>query len=179
MSLTVVERTWREIRDRIFRRYLGRYIKKLFGLYISLLFVYIPSLIYYAVTLGKPNETYQKQKRLRAKQVDESDPSSPYRAIESLEKLHEQPEKGIETLADIPYVCLERYGDKETMGVRDITNIEEEKQSNGKIFKKVCCFVNTKFNTNEIFSLHLANIDLQLIDKHVRVSMPSAEVYFH
>ncbi|CAF1440979.1 unnamed protein product, partial [Adineta ricciae] len=91
MSLTLFERTWREIRDRIFRRYLGRLIKRLFGLYISLLFVYIPSLVYYALTLGKPNETYQKQKRLRAKQVDESDPSSPYRAIESLEKLHEQP----------------------------------------------------------------------------------------
>ncbi|CAF1053768.1 unnamed protein product [Adineta ricciae] len=136
MSLTLFERTWREIRDRIFRRYLGRLIKRLFGLYISLLFVYIPSLVYYALTLGKPNETYQKQKRLRAKQVDESDPSSPYRAIESLEKLHEQPEQGIETLADIPYVCLERYGDKETMGVRDVTNVEEEKQPNGKIFKK-------------------------------------------
>ncbi|UJR08757.1 hypothetical protein I4U23_013014 [Adineta vaga] len=136
MTLTASERTFRDIRDLVFKRFFGRLIRKLFGFYITFLFVYIPSSIYYVVTLGKPNENYQKQRRIRAKQVDESDPLSPYRAVEVLDKLREQPEEGVNTLADIPDLCAKRYGDKETMGVREVTGVEEEKQPNGKVFKK-------------------------------------------
>ena len=47
-----------------------------------------------------------------------------------------QPEDDVETLADIPDLCLQRYADKETMGVRQIIDVEDEKQPNGKVFKK-------------------------------------------
>jgi long-chain acyl-CoA synthetase len=87
--------------------------------------------------LGKTDEQKEKQNRVRAKLIKEDDPSSPYRAVEVLDKLQIQPEKKVHTLAVIPDLCLERYADKETMGVREIFDTEEEKQPNGKIYKKV------------------------------------------
>ncbi|CAF1673661.1 unnamed protein product, partial [Adineta ricciae] len=72
----------------------------------------------------------------RAKLSDDSNPSSPYRAVEVLDELRSQPEEDVETLAIIPDLCLERHADKETMGVREILDVEDEKQPNGKVFKK-------------------------------------------
>jgi long-chain acyl-CoA synthetase len=92
------------------------------------------------ISLGKNDDKSEKQKRVRAKLTDDSDPSSPYRAVEVLDKLQTQPEKKVETLAIIPDLCLKRYADKETMGVREILDIEDEKQPNGKVYKKVFYF---------------------------------------
>jgi hypothetical protein len=123
--------------DTIFKKCLVKLIRTLFGYLISTLFVLIPRFFYFLMTLGKGDELCEKQKRVRSKLVNEEDPSSPYRAVETLEKLETQPEKRVETLSFIPDLCLKRYADKQTMGVRQILNVEEEKQSNGKIHKKV------------------------------------------
>ncbi|CAF0819334.1 unnamed protein product [Adineta steineri] len=136
MTLNIFTRTLRSTRDIVFKRFIGTFLKAIFECYISLLFVQIPRFCYYAITLGKTDERHEKQQSLRAKLTDDSNPLAPYRAIEVLDKLKNQPENKVETLAIIPELCLQRYGDKQTMGVRPITKVEDEKQPNGKVFKK-------------------------------------------
>ena len=104
---------------------------------ISLLFVQIPTLFRLLITFGKVDEKTVQRKRLRAKLIDPNDPSSPYRAIEAQDGLLTTPNERIQTLADIPDYCLENYADTETLGVREVLAIEDEKQPNGKLFKKV------------------------------------------
>ena len=89
------------------------------------------------IRMDRKDDTIEKQKRVRAKLTDESDPLSSYRAVEVLDQLHTRIEKKVETLAAIPDWCLQHHANKETMGVRDILDVEDEKQPNGKVFKKV------------------------------------------
>jgi hypothetical protein len=77
------------------------------------------------------------QKRIRAKITNPLDPSSPYRAVEVLDELRAISDEHVQTLADLPDYALQHHADKETLGVREILDVEDEKQSNGKIFKKV------------------------------------------
>ena len=115
-------------------------VNTIFGYLIGFLFVQLPKLCHYIITLGKIDDKSEQQKRVRAKLTDESDPSSAYRAVEVLDKLQTQTEHKVKTLAVIPDLCLKRYADKETMGVRQILDVEDEKQPNGKVFKKVLFF---------------------------------------
>lgn len=121
----------------LYKRVLVKSVRTIFVYLISLLFVQLPILCHYIIRLGKKDDTIEKQKRVRAKLTDESDPLSPYRAVEVLDKLHTQIEKKVDTLAEIPDWCLQHHADKQTMGVRDVIDVEEEKQSNGKVLKKV------------------------------------------
>ena len=121
----------------IYKRFLVKSLRTIFLCLISLLFVQLPTLCHFIIRLGGKDERIEKQKSVRAKLTDESDPLSPYRAVEALDKLQTQVEKKVETLAAVPDWCLKRHGDKETMGVREILDVEEEKQPNGKVFKKV------------------------------------------
>ncbi len=140
MSSNAFSRILSSTANIIFQRFLVTLIRTIFEYLISLLFVQLPRLCYYMISLGKNDDKSEKQKRVRAKLTDDSDPSSPYRAVEVLDKLQTQPEKKVETLAIIPDLCLKRYADKETMGVREILDIEDEKQPNGKVYKKVFYF---------------------------------------
>jgi long-chain acyl-CoA synthetase len=126
----------RILANTVFKRFLLSLIRATLIYLIALLFVELPALWYYITTLGKNDDKSKKQKKIRAKLTDDSDPSSPYRAVEVLHELKSQPEDDIETLAVIPDICLQRFPDKETMGVRQILDVEDEKQPNGKIFKK-------------------------------------------
>jgi long-chain acyl-CoA synthetase len=92
------------------------------------------------MTLGKEDERSKLQKKIRAKLTDPSDPSSAYRAVEVLNELRTTPDENVKTLADIPDYALQRYAHKETQGVREILDVQDEKQPNGKIFKKVFLF---------------------------------------
>jgi long-chain acyl-CoA synthetase len=140
MSSNALSRILNTTVDIIFKKYLVTSIRTIFEYLIALLFVQIPILCHYMITSGKKDDTSEKQKRVRAKLTDDSDPSSPYRDVEVLDKLQIQPEKKVHTLAVIPDLCLKRHADKETMGIREILNVEDEKQPNGKIYKKVFCF---------------------------------------
>jgi hypothetical protein len=125
----------------------------IFDCFISFLFVQIPIFCCYIIRLGKKNDQNEKQKRVRAKLINEDDPSSPYRAVEVLDKLETQPEKKVHTLAVIPDLCLKRYADKETMGVRKIFDVQEEKQKNGKIYKKVFILKKKRFFFKLLFKI--------------------------
>jgi hypothetical protein len=121
----------------VFKRFTITILKTILSCLLSLLFVQIPTLWRYIITLGKDDDKHNKQKRVRAKLIDDSDPSSPYRAVEVLDGLQTKPEEDVETLADIPDLAVKRFADRQTMGVREIRNIENETQANGKVFKKV------------------------------------------
>lgn len=132
------------------KRFTSIVLRRLLIYSISILFVHIPNLTR-ALTTGHEDENKKLQRRIRAKQIDPTDPFSPYRAVEVLDNLRTTPDEFIHTLADIPDYCVERYSDKETLGVREILGVEDEKQSNGKIFKKVCfffVFLSTNFFEN-------------------------------
>ena len=89
------------------------------------------------MTLGRDDERWKHQKRSRAELIAPDDPSSPYRAVEVIDELRTQPNEHVRTLADIPDYSLARFAEKETLGVREILDVQDEQQPNGKIFKKV------------------------------------------
>ncbi|CAF1232867.1 unnamed protein product, partial [Didymodactylos carnosus] len=91
---------------------------------------------YAIITVGRDGDKTILQNRQRAKLVHENDPNSPYRALEVLDELKSTPEEAVQTLADIPDLAVQRYGERETMGVRETIDVEDETQPNGKIFKK-------------------------------------------
>lgn len=141
---------------------------KIFECLIVVLTVQIPRGVEFIGTVGKKNEVREKQGRIRAKLIDEDDPLSPYRAVEVLDKLQTQPEGRVNTLAVIPDLCLQRHADKQTMGVREIVNVEEEKQSNGKVFKKVCFdFGICSKGTREMFLVNHGRISIHHLSTSV------------
>jgi len=165
----------------VFRRFFLALIRASLIYLISLLFVELPTFWRYMTTLGKDDNKVVKQKRVRAKLTDDSDPSSPYRAVEVLDELQTQPEDDVETLAVIPDLCLQRHPDKETLGVRQILDVEDEIQPNGKVFKKVFIFIFIRNKKLQYFSKSSfwVNINLQHIVKLVLESMLLVLVYYH
>lgn len=81
-------------------------------------------------------EIKEKQKKVRSKLIDSSDSSSFYRAMDVRNQLENLAEEQVQTLTDTPDLCFERFPDKETMGVRQIIDVDDKKQPNGKMFNK-------------------------------------------
>lgn len=83
---------------------------------------------YDAVDLPRPNSTLTKI-------TDPTDPASPYRSTLSTELI------GLGTDNTNIYeefvVAAKKYWYNQTLGVREVLSIDDEKQSNGKIFKKL------------------------------------------
>ena len=115
---------------------------------ISLVFVHLPSFWRWLISLGKDDDTSERQKRLRCQLVEPADPCSAYRAMEVLDHLENQPDEQLETLADIVHLALRRHADKQTMGVRQILDVQDEKQSNGKVFRKVSFPLSLSFSAH-------------------------------
>ncbi|CAF1583345.1 unnamed protein product, partial [Adineta ricciae] len=90
----------------VFRRFLLALIRATLIYIIAFLFVHLPTFWNYITTLGKDDRKRDRQRRVRAKLSDDSNPSSPYRAVEVLDELRSQPEEDVETLAIIPDLCL-------------------------------------------------------------------------
>ncbi|CAF1059278.1 unnamed protein product [Adineta steineri] len=108
------------------------------------------------MTRGKTNE------RIRAARVEPSEYASAYRAIEVLENLQTRPNEFIKTLADIPDYTFAHHPDKETFGARQILDIQDEQQTNGKIFKKFI-LGEYKFQTFRQISKRIENIGRGLL----------------
>ncbi len=164
-----------------FKRFILPLLRSLLMGIISILFVHLPAVGYYLITFGKIDEKSQSHKRIRAKLTNPLDPSSPYRAIEVTDELQTTPDEYVQTLADIPDYCLEKYADRETLGVREILDIQDEKQPNGKIFKKVFLFNIKKRKENlQTFAFRLSwvNINSLHIVKHSNELKILVEVYY-
>jgi hypothetical protein len=182
MPVGAFTRTFGTTLNAFFKRFGFTILRALFIYSISLFFVQLPTLWNLIMTFGKDDERTKVQKRVRAKIINPSDPSSPYRAIEVLHELRSTPDDHIQTLADIPPYCFEHFADKETLGVREILDVEDEKQPNGKIFKKVLFFVlNNKKKRFHflLISLYWENINGQIIVKQRNVLKLLDEVYYH
>ncbi|CAF3504649.1 unnamed protein product [Rotaria sp. Silwood1] len=136
MSPNAFSRVFSTSVNTVFKRFLLTLIRTTLIYIIALLFVQLPTFWHYVITLGKDDHKRDRQKRIRAKLIDDSNPSSPYRAIEVLDQLQTQPEDELETLASIPDLCLQRHPQKQTFGVRQILDVEDETQPNGKVYKK-------------------------------------------
>jgi len=66
------------------------------------------------------------------------DPGSPYRAVElPSTDLTTTPFPDCQTLDDLIIQAVRVYGSKKCLGTREMLREEEEKQSNGRVFKKV------------------------------------------
>jgi hypothetical protein len=180
MSPGVFSRVFGSSLNTVFKRFGVTLFKTLLIYLISLLFVELPLFWKLLMTMGKTDEKSRKQKRIRSKLIDSSDPSSPYRAFEVLNELQSIPDDQVQTLADIPDYCLQHYLDRQTLGIREILDVQDEKQPNGKVFKKVRFFIFLLLNVNFIleFSLFWVNINLHHIKKHLIVSKRLVEVYY-
>lgn len=87
--------------------------------------------IYYYIQ--KPWLITEESKRTKAKQIDPTNPYSPWvRTKKPIKSLIE----GCENINDLFDKIVQRYGDKEAFGSRPILNEFEDKQSNGRVFRK-------------------------------------------
>lgn len=67
-------------------------------------------------------------------------PEGPYRAVESTDALVTQDFEGVDTLDKLFVHAVKRFSKALCLGTREVLSEEEEKQPNGKIFKKVNSF---------------------------------------
>ncbi|XP_030066789.1 long-chain-fatty-acid--CoA ligase 4 isoform X2 [Microcaecilia unicolor] len=75
-------------------------------------------------------------KRIKAKPVSDS-PGSPYRAISHLNSLATIDFPGADTLDKLFEHAVAKFGKKDCLGTRELLSEENEKQPNGKVFKKL------------------------------------------
>uniref|UniRef100_A0A8C2EUT1 long-chain-fatty-acid--CoA ligase n=1 Tax=Cyprinus carpio TaxID=7962 RepID=A0A8C2EUT1_CYPCA len=75
-------------------------------------------------------------KRVRARSLS-GRPEGPYRAVESADALVTQDFEGVDTLDKLFVHAVKRFGQASCLGTREVLSEEEEKQPNGKIFKKL------------------------------------------
>lgn len=64
-------------------------------------------------------------------------PEGPYRAVESADALATQDFEGVDTLDKLFIHAVKRFSQEPCLGTREVLSEEEEKQANGKVFKKV------------------------------------------
>ncbi|KAM4662916.1 long-chain-fatty-acid--CoA ligase 4 isoform 2-T6 [Discoglossus pictus] len=75
-------------------------------------------------------------KRVKAKPVSDK-PGSPYRAVSHFESLATIDIPGADTLDKLFQHAVSNFGKKDCLGTREILSEENEKQPNGKVFKKL------------------------------------------
>lgn len=86
------------------------------------------------VVLQKPWVYWKRKRMCFAKPIIEGDPSSPYRLLDNSEL---QSLKGVQTLDEVARRAIRAYPKRPAMGTRRILGRTEEKQPNGKVFKKL------------------------------------------
>ncbi|XP_040298436.1 long-chain-fatty-acid--CoA ligase 4 isoform X2 [Bufo bufo] len=75
-------------------------------------------------------------KRIKAKSVSEKI-GSPYRAISHFDSLATIDIPGADTLDKLFQHAVAKFGNKDCLGIREVLSEENEKQPNGKVFKKL------------------------------------------
>lgn len=109
-------------------------IEAILGLIKVLGTVYdVVTLPVYAV-LQQPWVYWKRKRMCFAKPLIEGDPSSPYRLLDNseLESL-----KGVQTLDEVARRAIRSYAKRPAMGTRRVLGRSDEKQPNGKVFKKL------------------------------------------
>ncbi|XP_072286211.1 long-chain-fatty-acid--CoA ligase 4 isoform X1 [Pyxicephalus adspersus] len=101
-----------------------------------LMFVYstLTFLPWYFLTNAKNRKAMAK--RIKAKPVLDA-PGSPYRAISHFDSLATIDIPGADTLEKLFQHAVAKFGTKDCLGTRELLSEENEKQPNGKVFKKL------------------------------------------
>ncbi|KAM9324870.1 long-chain-fatty-acid--CoA ligase 4 [Gastrophryne carolinensis] len=101
-----------------------------------LMFVYstLTFLPWYFLTNAKKRKAMAK--RLKAKPVSDA-PGSPYRAVSHFDTLATIDIAGADTLDKLFEHAVTKFGKKDCLGTRELLSEENEKQPNGKVFKKL------------------------------------------
>ncbi|XP_031652191.1 long-chain-fatty-acid--CoA ligase 3-like [Oncorhynchus kisutch] len=99
---------------------------------------FLPSYLFSSVSesdagLGSEQERAQ---RLKARSVT-GRPAGPYRAMGATKRLVSSLHPGVDTLDKVFEDASRRFPDRDCLGTREVVMEEDERQSNGKFFKKV------------------------------------------
>nr|XP_023834916.1 long-chain-fatty-acid--CoA ligase 3-like [Salvelinus alpinus] len=99
---------------------------------------FLPSYLFSSVSesdagLGSEQERAQ---RLKARSVTGC-PAGPYRAMGATKRLVSSLHPGVDTLDKVFEDASRRFPDRDCLGTREVVMEEDERQSNGKVFKKV------------------------------------------
>nr|XP_046152324.1 fatty acid CoA ligase Acsl3-like [Oncorhynchus gorbuscha] len=99
---------------------------------------FLPSYLFSSVSesdagLGSEQERAQ---RLKARSVT-GRPAGPYRAMGATKRLVSSLHPGVDTLDKVFADASRRFPDRDCLGTREVVMEEDERQNNGKIFKKV------------------------------------------
>uniref|UniRef100_A0AAX7T6K9 long-chain-fatty-acid--CoA ligase n=1 Tax=Astatotilapia calliptera TaxID=8154 RepID=A0AAX7T6K9_ASTCA len=78
----------------------------------------------------------ERAKRAKARSVL-GQPEGPYRAVSSMKKLVTSLHPGVDTLDKMFEYAAMRFPHRDCLGTREVISEEDERQSNGKVFKKV------------------------------------------
>uniref|UniRef100_A0A0K0EST5 long-chain-fatty-acid--CoA ligase n=1 Tax=Strongyloides stercoralis TaxID=6248 RepID=A0A0K0EST5_STRER len=92
---------------------------------------YIPFQIF-----ANPEKKLQLSERTKAVRIDENDPTSPFRHVDSIDKLQTELFDNCPTLGHIWNKYCELYEELPCFGTREIITTENEKQADGRMFQK-------------------------------------------
>ncbi|KAL0973373.1 hypothetical protein UPYG_G00202590 [Umbra pygmaea] len=99
---------------------------------------FLPSYLFSSVSesdagLGSEQDRAQK---LKAQSVTGS-PAGPYRAVSATKRLVSSLHPGVDTLDKVFEYASRRFPERDCLGTREMIKEEDERQANGKVFKKV------------------------------------------
>ncbi|XP_052784060.1 long-chain-fatty-acid--CoA ligase 4-like isoform X1 [Mya arenaria] len=108
-----------------------------FGVFKILAVVYdVVTFVPYYIA-SKPGQKLKQSRRMKARSVD-GNPASPFRCVElGGGPLTTTPFPECSTLEDLLVRAVRIYGEKRCLGTRELLREEDEKQANGRVFKKV------------------------------------------
>nr|XP_039267256.1 long-chain-fatty-acid--CoA ligase 4-like [Styela clava] len=95
--------------------------------------------------------------KTRAKPTTSNDPGSPYRCVESFNDLVLSDYDGERTIDRVFEVAVRKYGNCQSLGTRELLSETDEKQPDGKVFKKAT-FGDYKWLTLKEVSLKVENL---------------------
>lgn len=100
---------------------------------------FLPS--YILSWVSRPEGGFYGSEEERAKRVKARSllghPEGPYRAVSAAKRLVMSLHPGVDTLDKMFEYAAMRFPNRECLGTREVISEEDERQSNGKVFKKV------------------------------------------
>lgn len=93
--------------------------------------------------LDRPEGAFYGSEEERAKRAKAHSvlghPEGPYRAVSAVKRLVTSLHPGMDTLDKMFEYTAMRFPHRDCLGTREVISEEDERQSNGKVFKKVKC----------------------------------------
>ncbi|XP_041796150.1 long-chain-fatty-acid--CoA ligase 3a isoform X2 [Chelmon rostratus] len=106
------------------------------------IYTFITFLPFYILSLvSRPDGGFYDSEKKRAKRAKACSllghPEGPYRVVSSTKRLVTSLHPGVDTLDKMFEYAVARFPHRDCLGTREVINEEDERQSNGKVFKKL------------------------------------------